>query len=208
MTQTMTSVVGFILVLPGGWVADYWVESRATVLMIGSLVQTSAPLINALAPTFTWVCVTTLISAFVTGISGPATTSILADCVPVDPKSGVPVAPARDYMVMAYSSIVPSIILPGLLGAVFSTFQSRAEGYRAFFLIASGIHIVSSLLYLRVGQLQKEEREKGHVAVNEGRREYTKRLAGTRFESYTRLTSDERGTPADSAKTPLLVGAE
>eukprot|EP01046_Picozoa_sp_COSAG06_P050150 COSAG06_NODE_7875_length_2346_cov_1.788607_4_plen_38_part_01 len=28
MTQTMTSIVGFVLVLPGGWVADHWVENR------------------------------------------------------------------------------------------------------------------------------------------------------------------------------------
>jgi hypothetical protein len=110
---------------------------------------------------------------------------------------------------MAYSGIVPSIILPGVLGAVFSVFRSRAEGYRMFFLIASGIHIVSSLLYLRVGQLQREEREKQKArapsATHEGRQEYTRRLAGERFESYTRSTGGEIRA---SAKEPLLSGAE
>ena len=43
---------------------------------------------------------TTLVSAVVNGLSGAAMTSILADCVPVDTATGVPLAPARDYMVM------------------------------------------------------------------------------------------------------------
>ena len=190
-TATIGTVCGFVLTLPGGWIADRWVDDRATILLISSLVQTSCPLINAFLPTFTWVCFTSLISALVNGLAGAASVSILADCVPVG-ATGVPLAPARDYGMMAYSGIVPSIVLPGILGVIFSMFKSREVAYKAFFLIASGIHIFSSFLYLKVGQAQKAERAKRETGrgagngLDEARQNYTRRLAAARTEDYRR----------------------
>lgn len=63
-------VVGFVVTLPGGWIADHWVENRATILLIASLIQTSSPLINAFLPTFSWVCFTSLVSSVVNGLAG------------------------------------------------------------------------------------------------------------------------------------------
>jgi MFS family permease len=124
LTTTISTVCSFVLVLPGGWIADRFVEDRALVMLVGALLQTSAPLINAFMPTFTWVCFACIITGVLNGLTGSASKAILADCVPLDPHTGKPFAPARDYIMMSYSSVVPTLILPGILGVVFDSFSS------------------------------------------------------------------------------------
>jgi MFS family permease len=113
-------------------------------------------IINAFLPTFTWVCFTSLISGILTGLTGSASKALLADCVPIDVATGKPFAPAKDYMVMSYSSVLPRLILPGILGVVFDSFSSPSLAYKWFFLTASGLHLSSSFLYLKVKQTQVE----------------------------------------------------
>ena len=149
-TSTMSTICSFFLVFPGGYIADRFVDNRAVIMLISALLQTSAPLINAFLPTFTWVCFSSLISGVIGGLTGPASSAMLADCVPVNPATGKPFAPARDYMVMSYSGIVPTLILPGILGVVFDSFSSPALAYKSFFLAASCLHLTSSFLYLKV----------------------------------------------------------
>lgn len=89
------------------------------------------------------------------GIGSAAGRAIIADSVPVDAATGKPLDPGRDLSIMNYSGALPRVLLPALLGAVFTAFRSRAFAYKAFFLAASVIHLVSSLLYLQVGQAQR-----------------------------------------------------
>jgi MFS family permease len=154
LTTTISTVCSFVLVLPGGWIADRFVEDRALVMLVGALLQTSAPLINAFMPTFTWVCFACIITGVLNGLTGSASKAILADCVPLDPHTGKPFAPARDYIMMSYSSVVPTLILPGILGVVFDSFSSPSLAYKSFFLAASALHLCSSFLYLKVKRTQ------------------------------------------------------
>lgn len=78
---------------------------------------------------------------------------------PVDPITQVPIAPARDFMVASYAGILPSLIIPGVLGVVFGIFANRAEAYFWFFIISAAIHSVSAFLYLVVHEKQQEARE-------------------------------------------------
>ena len=59
-------------------------------------------------------------------------------------------------LVMNYSSIVPQLIIPGMLGIVFNMFPSRREAYKVFFLISAVIHFFSSVLYLKVQSCQED----------------------------------------------------
>eukprot|EP01050_Picozoa_sp_SAG11_P017527 SAG11_NODE_2538_length_3243_cov_1.535623_3_plen_135_part_00 len=54
--------------------------------------------------------------------------AVLADCIPVIPGTTAPLQPARDYMVMSYSGVLPSLILPAILGVIFNAFRSRSYG--------------------------------------------------------------------------------
>ena len=56
--------------------------------------------------------------------------AVLADCIPVIPGTTTPLQPARDYMVMSYSGVLPSLILPAILGVIFNAFRSRNFGAR------------------------------------------------------------------------------
>ena len=88
-----------------------------------------------------------MLPASITGYCGKA---LMADCVPFDPLTKRPRAPARDMLIINYASVIPSLIIPAILGAAFTLFPSKAEGYKAFFLISAGIHFFSSILYLKV----------------------------------------------------------
>ena len=68
--------------------------------------QTLCPIANAYRPDFTWVCATTLFSGLTGGLTSTCGRSMTADCVPVDPITQVPVAPARDFMVANYVSAI------------------------------------------------------------------------------------------------------
>eukprot|EP01046_Picozoa_sp_COSAG06_P077598 COSAG06_NODE_25345_length_639_cov_1.014815_2_plen_89_part_00 len=54
---------------------------------------------------------TTLFSGLTGGLTSTCGRAITADCVPVDPVTLVPIAPARDFMVASYASIIPSLII-------------------------------------------------------------------------------------------------
>lgn len=157
-TSTISQITGFILTAPGGWIADKFPYNRAQLLFVSALVQTLCPIANAFRPDFTWVCATTLFSGLTGGLTSTCGRSITADCVPVDPITQVPLAPARDFMVASYASILPRLILPTILGIVFSMFKNRDEAYFWFFIISAGIHAGSAFLYLVVHQKQQEAR--------------------------------------------------
>ena len=70
--------------------------------------QTLCPIANAYRPDFTWVCATTLFSGVTGGLTSTCGRSMTADCVPVDPITQIPLAPARDYMVANYVSATVS----------------------------------------------------------------------------------------------------
>lgn len=74
--------------------------------------QTLCPIANAYRPDFTWVCATTLFSGLTGGLTSTCGRSMTADCVPVDPITQVPLAPARDYMVANYVSAIVSQLQP------------------------------------------------------------------------------------------------
>ena len=61
---------------------------------------------------FLQVAATTLFSGLTGGLTSTCGRAITADCVPVDPVTLVPIAPARDFMVASYASIIPSLIIP------------------------------------------------------------------------------------------------
>jgi hypothetical protein len=48
VTTTVSTVCSFIFVLPGGWLADYFVEDRALVMLVGALLQTTCPCVRYL----------------------------------------------------------------------------------------------------------------------------------------------------------------
>jgi MFS family permease len=150
--STISIVCSFVLVLPGGWLADRY--RRTTIMFATSLLQTVCPLMNALYPTFGLVCLTSLISGVLGGVGSAAGRAIIADCVPLDLATGRPLDPGRDLALMNYSGFLPRIILPAILGLVFTAFDVRSQAYRAFFLAATVIHLGSSLLYLQVGRAQ------------------------------------------------------
>jgi hypothetical protein len=158
-TSTISQITGFVLTAPGGWIADKFPYNRAQLLFISALVQTLCPIANAFRPDFTWVCATTLFSGLTGGLTSTCGRSITADCVPVDPITQVPLAPARDFMVASYASILPRLVLPAILGVVFSMFENRDEAYFWFFILSAGIHAGSAFLYLVVHEKQKEARE-------------------------------------------------
>lgn len=158
-TSTISQITGFVLTAPGGWIADKFPYNRAQLLFVSALVQTLCPIANAFRPDFTWVCATTLFSGLTGGLTSTCGRSITADCVPVDPVTQVPLAPARDFMVASYASILPRLVLPAILGVVFSMFENRDEAYFWFFILSAGIHAGSAFLYLVVHQKQKEARE-------------------------------------------------
>ena len=158
-TSTISQITGFVLTAPGGWIADKFPYNRAQLLFVSALVQTLCPIANAFRPDFTWVCATTLFSGLTGGLTSTCGRSITADCVPVDPVTQVPLAPARDFMVASYASILPRLVLPAILGVVFSMFENRDEAYFWFFILSAGIHAGSAFLYLVVHEKQKEARE-------------------------------------------------
>ena len=164
-TSTVSQITGFVLTAPGGWIADKFPYNRAQLLFVSALVQTLCPIANAFRPDFTWVCATTLFSGLTGGLTSTCGRSITADCVPVDPFTQVPLAPARDFMVASYASILPRLVLPAILGVVFSMFNNRDEAYFWFFIISAAIHAVSAFLYLVVHQKQQEARSGVPVGV-------------------------------------------
>ena len=56
------------------------------------------------------------------------------------------------------ASILPRLLLPAILGVVFTSFESRDEAYFWFFIISACIHCGSAFLYLVVHQKQAEAR--------------------------------------------------
>jgi MFS family permease len=127
-------------------------------MFYSSLITTLCPLVNAYLPTYTWTVCCNLFSGVTAGFTGVCSRSLQADCVPFDPVTKRPREPARDFMVMQYASVIPSLIIPALLGIAFGLFPSRAEGYKVFFLISAAIHFVSSVLYLKVQWTQNTAR--------------------------------------------------
>ena len=69
--STISTVCSFVLVLPGGWLADR--TSRPTIMFATSLLQTACPLLNAFCPTYGWVCLTFVLS----GVLGELSLSII-----------------------------------------------------------------------------------------------------------------------------------
>eukprot|EP01048_Picozoa_sp_COSAG05_P010631 COSAG05_NODE_950_length_6467_cov_231.083857_7_plen_150_part_00 len=82
--------------------------------------------------------------------------AINADCVPVDPVTGEPANPARDLALVNWAAMIPRILLPALLGLIFGLFPARATAYQVFFFLAAGIHLGSSLMYLKVKQARHQ----------------------------------------------------
>ena len=111
-TGTIGTFCGFFLTAPGGWIADRFPHQRAQLLFVSAFLQTACPIVNAYWPDFTFVCATTLFSGLTGGLTSTCGRAITADCVPVDPVTGVPNNPARDFMVASYASIIPSLIIP------------------------------------------------------------------------------------------------
>ena len=111
-TGTIGTFCGFFLTAPGGWIADRFPHQRAQLLFVSAFLQTACPIVNAYWPDFTFVCATTLFSGLTGGLTSTCGRAITADCVPVDPVTQVPIAPARDFMVASYASIIPSLIIP------------------------------------------------------------------------------------------------
>eukprot|EP01051_Picozoa_sp_SAG22_P012139 SAG22_NODE_1236_length_5055_cov_12.649593_5_plen_667_part_00 len=163
---TVGTILSFVLTLPGGWIADRWKHDRAMIMLISALVQTICPIVNAFLPTFTWVCITQLLSGVVSGLTGAAAKSIQADCVPIDAKTGKPRNPARDFMVMSYSGVVPRLVLPGILGVVIDMFADKNFAYKCFFLAGAALHLFSSFLYLKVKNAQDAVRKGGGPGGN------------------------------------------
>jgi hypothetical protein len=110
-TGTIGTFCGFFLTA-GGWIADRFPHQRAQLLFVSAFLQTACPVVNAYWPDFTMVCATTLFSGLTGGLTSTCGRAITADCVPVDPVTLVPIAPARDFMVASYASIIPSLIIP------------------------------------------------------------------------------------------------
>ena len=148
--STIDIVVGVVCTLPGGLVADYFAERRPLVLMAGAVLTVFQPLVNAYLPDFTAVCVANIVGDVVGGLTSPANGALLCDCIPTDARTGLPVNPSRDYLFMGYAGRIPEILIPAALALAFGAFESRAEAYRTFFLLAAAIHLCSSLLFLKV----------------------------------------------------------
>eukprot|EP01052_Picozoa_sp_SAG31_P005226 SAG31_NODE_227_length_19818_cov_6.503271_3_plen_170_part_00 len=119
-------------------------------MMIGALLTVFQPVVNAVCPYFTWVCVTNIIGDVVGGLTGSASGALLCDCIPTDGKTGLPINPARDYLIMGYAGRVPEIAIPAVLAAAFNAFDDRRRAYQTFFFVAAGIHLCSSLLFIKV----------------------------------------------------------
>lgn len=66
------------------------------------------------------------------------------------------------------ASILPRLLLPAILGVVFTSFKSRDEAYFWFFIISACIHAGSAFLYLVVHQKQAEARRDLAAAASKG----------------------------------------
>ena len=161
--STIDIVIGVVCTLPGGLIADHFADKRPLVLMVGAVLTVFQPLVNAYFPRFTIVCVTNIIGDVVSGLASPACGALICDCIPTDAETGLPINPSRDYLFMGYAGRIPEILIPAVLAVAFQAFESRAEAYKTFFILAAAIHLCSSLLFLKVGsELRKAKAARSH----------------------------------------------
>ena len=132
---------------------------RRKVLFVGSAVAVLIPVINAALPTFEWVVLTALLNCVLTGIRGPVGAAFMADCLPVDTsRSGkgdsgtglTAVSPAKNMNFLQIVPRFPQVILPPVLGAVFSIWGTSARTYTWMFIAAAILQTIGTLIFLKI----------------------------------------------------------
>jgi len=169
---------GFIFALPGGWLGDRF--GRHVVLISSGFVTAAFPLVNAFVPSYSWVLVCGALGGAVNGLAAGSNAALQADCLPVHPETGQPVAAARDMLMIGVGVSVMSALVPTVLGHAFVLFPDKRVGYQAFFCAAAAIHAFSVCLLMLVDPVGAKaaarlEHEKGQLVLQSDgdyRREY------------------------------------
>jgi MFS family permease len=98
ITQGVGTVGGFVFALPGGWLGDRF--GRHVMLISTGFVTATFPLMNAFVPRFSWVLVCSALGGAMNGLAAGSTAALQADCLPVHPRTGQPMAAARDMLMI------------------------------------------------------------------------------------------------------------
>ena len=104
ISQSVSAAGSFVFALPGGWLGD---KLGPRPILIGTGFATCVfPVLNAYVPDYTCVLAISFMNGVISGLAAGSNGAFQANCLPLHPRTGQVLSPARDQMLFGSLSFV------------------------------------------------------------------------------------------------------